>query len=232
MRRLLASALLVLGLVGGGLPGASADTSRDGPSPHRASDLLSVRWSQWVFGVPVDEEGNHPLTSATLDCSYGQTGRVWFLTGLTSDEGSVARMCTVKAGTALFFPIINTTYVGFAGDPPEQRTAAFCYSQVFGRGDVERFTVSASIDGHALSGLDRFYGVSPIFSVQLPAEDNILGATLEDLGGSFTLYPSCNAGFFVYVPPLRVGVHTLHWAGLDEETGFAIDNTYTVTVVR
>src|SRR2546426_5108244 len=73
------------------------------------------QWSaehwKWTFSLPVD---HHPLTD-TADCSAGQSGPVWFLGGtfVSTTEGGVTigratRDCSVPAGKALFFPIINT----------------------------------------------------------------------------------------------------------------------------
>ena len=64
----------------------------------------SEAWFQWSFSLPVTA---HPLFG-TADCSAGQSGNVWFLGGTFGASGiGVVRNCTIPAGKALFFPIIN-----------------------------------------------------------------------------------------------------------------------------
>jgi hypothetical protein len=80
-------------------------------NPHGgAYAVLGTNWWQWVFSLPVhDGSGNvmHPLlTSGTVDCSIGQSGRLWFLAG--NFGGSTSRSCTVTRNTLRFFPILNS----------------------------------------------------------------------------------------------------------------------------
>src|SRR5436309_2476440 len=79
-------------------------------------DVLSVEWWLWFFMEPTPD---NPVAGAP--CSNGQSGNVWFLLG-----GPPAVDCTIPAGTALFFPIVNTECSSlepfpFHGDTPQQR---------------------------------------------------------------------------------------------------------------
>src|SRR5207253_9640148 len=86
------------------------------PANSRALGLSygawSARWWQWAYSLPVD---HHPLFD-TAHCSAGQSGKVWFLgasfaptaTGSAQVVAIATRHCTIPAGTALFFPILNS----------------------------------------------------------------------------------------------------------------------------
>lgn len=65
----------------------------------------SAVWWQYVESQPVSS--NPLLDSTGAGCRKAQSGHVFFLVGANS-SGSVTRdQCTVPAGKALFFPLIN-----------------------------------------------------------------------------------------------------------------------------
>src|SRR5262245_64466360 len=73
---------------------------------------LSAQWWQWILGIPVGanpglDDGSDQTGRA---CAVNQSGPVWFLAG-TFTGGPVTRVCNVPAGRALFFPLVNTTYI-------------------------------------------------------------------------------------------------------------------------
>src|SRR5438093_206116 len=66
----------------------------------------SAEWWKWAYSLPVDQ---NPFFDET-GCEHGangQSGPVWFLTGVVNVSGTAERGCTVPAGKALFFPILN-----------------------------------------------------------------------------------------------------------------------------
>jgi len=67
----------------------------------------SARWLQWVFSIPA---ATNPAADTTgANCGEGQAGPVWFLAG-TFINTAVTRACTVPAGKALFFPLVNGAF--------------------------------------------------------------------------------------------------------------------------
>ena len=67
----------------------------------------SAEWWQWVLSIP---QANSPVADTTgADCAQQQSGPVFFLAG-TGGGDPVTRNCTVPAGKALYFPILNSLW--------------------------------------------------------------------------------------------------------------------------
>jgi len=186
--------------------------------PHGLSySEWAAKWWQWALETPASV---HPLLEIG-NCNVGQSGKVWFLGGTFANSPGIERDCTVPASTALFFPIINAVYLAFQEDPPETKTKEFLQEQV-ACGD---YILKAEIDGVAVKNPTRYLEQSTIFDVNLP-EDNIFGIESQLLG------PSADQGIYLFVQPLSVGTHTIHFKGsqtcpfgeFDEEA------TYKITV--
>src|SRR5438309_457024 len=84
------------------------------PPQSHAFGKTYAEWSaafwQWEYSLPVD---HHPLFD-TADCKVGQSGKAFFLGGTftvtqvgITVTGIVNRTCTIAAGKAIFFPIVN-----------------------------------------------------------------------------------------------------------------------------
>lgn len=239
---------LALGLVacgpnetGSGAPPAQAVVQAEalsaGGSPRvippsaRPFGLSYGEWSarhwQWTYSMPAD---HHPLTD-TADCSAGQAGRVWFLGGTfapTDKGGGVfvgnppPRNCTVPAGTALFFPVLDaecSTAEGNGTTDAELRACA--------KGLMDAATdLRATIDGITVPHLQRFRVQSPLFQFgPLPA-GNLLGLPAG------TTSPAVSDGTFLMLAPLSVGAHTIQFSGAVVLPGFrfTLDITYHLTV--
>lgn len=220
----------------------------------------SARWWQWAYQTPVhgpagqltpflvaDRTDGQPVA---VDCSYGQSGRVWFLAGTyqpsypngaTTPSYIANRSCTVPAGTTLFFPIINSQWdnINFVGSPPgtlsEQQLRAIA------KGDIDGVTtMSATLDGHPVAGLDSpqttaYRVASPLFHYTLP-DDNLLTAAYgAPVAGSVPPPGAVADGIYLLVAPPSAGQHILHWqasALLPESGAFYQDITYRITVAR
>lgn len=63
-------------------------------------------WWQWVSNFPAAEDPI--LQDGSVDCSAGQSGKVWYLAGTFG--GAAERTCSIKKGKAIFFPLINGIY--------------------------------------------------------------------------------------------------------------------------
>ena len=130
----------------------------------------------------------------------------------------------------MFFPVINN-YVnnspGLCG-----QTGSLNATQL--RALVAPFIdaatkLSVQVDGRAVENIVRTKSV--VFATTLPA-DNIFvapcGGPSMSPPGVYSL--SVDDGYYALLAPLSVGQHTVHIHG--ESTGFVLDVTYNLTIVR
>ena len=170
-----------------------------------------ARWWSTAFSIPV-VGGSHPLISG--GAFDGHKG-VLFLTGV---GGGATFDITIPAGTALFFPVVNTECSVLEPDPFHGDDEASLRACANGHIDntSARFAV---IDGVPVNNLDAYRVQSPLFE--------FFG--LDAPAG--TTSPSVDAGVYVLLAPLKVGTHTVHFGGTFDLLGFSIDTTYIITVV-
>jgi hypothetical protein len=202
---------------------------------------LSGRWWQWAFRTPLHGPRGQQSqflavgsTPTAVDCSYGQSGPVWFLAGTFLTPGTVVRSCTVPVGRALFFPIYNAWYDNLAlpGDPPTTFTVADLRS--FAADTIAQATgLGATVDGVPVSGLSpasRYRATSPVFSYTLPADSLISAGFGADFpAGTRTPPPGAVADGVYLMVALAPGRHTLRWTATSP--GPAVqDITYLITV--
>jgi hypothetical protein len=191
----------------------------------------NARWWQWSFSVPSSK--NPALTTnGAVDCSVGQSGKVWFLAGHFLTGGSFTRNCTIPHGKALLIPLINSWQDNVCNNPPltvkELRVGAA--SGVFPPTELH-----ASIDGHSLTDLESYRAISPVFSYTLPSsKDNLIytgfGVKLPGpCWPSLTVKPAVADGFYIMLHPLTAGKHTIKFGGTGPG-GFSLDMTYNITV--
>jgi hypothetical protein len=167
----------------------------------------SAAWWQWAYSLPAD---GHPLFD-TADCSEGQSGKVWFLGGTftTVEEapgvvvGEAERECTVPAGTALFFPIVNAEANTF-DDPDASEEDLRGVANFLGDHIQD---LSCTIDGTPVEQLHLFRAESPQFTIGPLPENNILGIE----AGSTA--KSVGDGVFLMLAPLPKGTHVIEFSG-------------------
>ena len=191
--------------------------------PHGLSyGEWSARFWQWAFSLPVD---GHPLFDSA-DCSAGQTGHVWFLGGTAVPFeitpgvllGRATRTCTVPPGTALFFPLVNNecstvpgdVLPGFGTTPAELQACAKFASSFIVPG-----TLSATLDGAAITGLRQYDVTSPLYAFgPMPANNELAFFGLPAPAG--TTGTSVSDGIHLFLDPLSKGSHVLKfYAELD-----------------
>jgi len=178
----------------------------------------AANWWKWALAQPANKS---PLLDTTgANCAQGQSGSVWYLAGALSDQ-PVTRACTLPFGKHIVFPIVNAAWLGFASDPPEQKTEAFIRAQVEYIKDSTDLEVE--IDGVPVQNLSRQFERSDIFSVTLPANN------VYELPAGFKLSPSVDAGYYIVLAPLLGGQHTIHFHG-ETPDGFVQDVTYNLNV--
>ena len=233
-KRLAVSAVLLLAACSPDRTGPTAPDVRSGPSALRSSvggiappqsrphgksyGEWAAEWWQWALGIPVS---SNPLLDLTGEnCAVNQPDHVWFLAGTFGGE-PVTRECTIPTGRALLFPLINNAYFAFPNDPPETRTEEFIRAQVACAEDATLSLVE--IDGVPVRDPGRYFEESVVFEVVL-GEDNLFGAP-----AGFTLSPSVDAGYYLFLTPLTPGEHTIHWQ-VTSGCGFSQDITYHLTV--
>jgi hypothetical protein len=185
---------------------------------------LATSWWQWALETPAS--GN-PLTDTTGQfAAVNQSGRVWFLAG--NPGGTTVRTITVPSGKALFFPIVNVfdaedgIVVGggrLFGIPRPVQVAQMFVSNVI----ATATGLSCEVDGNPLPITTANLEQSTPFSLHLPA-DNILGVPAG------VYYPAVDSGYYVLLPPLSAGQHTIHWAGSITFFPLSLDVTYNITV--
>jgi hypothetical protein len=185
-----------------------------------------VIWWQAAFALPV-VGGDHPLISGG---AFGGDQNVVFLSGV---PGPVTKNITIRLGTAIFFPILNTECSVLEPDPFHGVDAASliaCANLVMDN----TAGMSASIDGVPVPNLGAYRVPSLPFEYgPLPA-NNLLAVAYGDpvtfAAGATSL--AADAGVYLMLAPLTVGHHTIHLTGTEVSVGFTADTTYEITVAR
>lgn len=204
---------------------AFAQAEQDTQS-SRASGELAAAWWQWALSKPVEDSplfGEDP-TYTEEQCNgepvTATQGETWFLAGVAGTD-PVERTCSMPAGSQLFFPVVNTAWV-FTDPETDTDKQARESVQGFMRGLLSdpEFSMVVTVDGEEVHRIVR--ARSHFFEVQLP-EDNVFG---EPAG----TYRALADGFWVTLPPLPEGEHTIHWVASAPNFGFSQDVTYHLTV--
>lgn len=223
-------------MAGRGFYPPSAVFPRDAVVYGKTYGEWSSAWYQWVSTQPASK---NPLFD-TADCSAGQSGPVWFLGGRycstldpSCPDKPATRECTVPAGKALYFPVVNfqcadaEAKLGYCGDagPIVTEMRAFIAD-----GIDQTTNLRVEVDGRAVLGdLKRDFRVqSPFFTSFLP-EDNFLAAIGETGVGAGQVW-GVDDGIYVMLKPLTRGKHTIRFAGTFPQYNFSLDFTYDVTV--
>jgi hypothetical protein len=173
----------------------------------------SAAWWQWALAIPEDV---NPILDMTGEyCGEEQSGKVWFLTGTFG--GSAERTCTIPAGKAILFPVINAQCSQVQGDGTTERKLRECAVAMIDSVTI----VEATVDEIPLQDLVDYRVVSPLFSFELP-ENNILDLKIVS--------PSVSDGYWILLKPLQAGEHTIYFRGVVPEFEFETEVTYTLHV--
>lgn len=193
----------------------------------------NAEWYKWIYGIQYGDKCQLPVDDSTGEyCDIGQSSDVFFLAGsIEADKTVVVRdQCAVPADKPVFFPIMNTA-ADNGGVPPDQQPSD-AENEASAAGILETVQTEnlfASVDGEKIPNLERFKTDVVEFSYMLPEEPNFytcLGAT----GVTGTIDPSYAGGYYVMLPPLSKGRHTIRF-GLDQADDlYAIDITYDLLV--
>ncbi|MDP9287455.1 MAG: hypothetical protein M3P08_04575 [Thermoproteota archaeon] len=178
------------------------------------------KWWQWLVSIP---QSSNPANDATgKNCGLGQNGRVWFLAG--TNGGSAERTCVIPAGKAILFPVINSEcdFISM----PNIKTDTGLVACATATDTVSN--MQTTVDGLNLQQLEKYRVTSQPFTVTF-ASNNVFGYK----PGTTSM---ASDGFWVFLQPLVIGKHEVHFSGLsagNPTTGtqnFATDATYHIIV--
>ncbi|MDH5193551.1 MAG: hypothetical protein OEW32_07685 [Nitrospira sp.] len=165
---------------------------------------LTAIWWQWIIEQPAT--GNPIFDTTGSDAAKGQPltdVNVFLLAG--SFGGPVTRTFTVPANTALFFPLLNN--LGYAPEPacrPKIDQNQVPQLRMLGAQLIDGMSeLHVVLDGVSLIG-SVIRVKSPVFHVTSPDVDSILGP------GTYT---AVSDGYWLFLPALASGTHTLKFGG-------------------
>ena len=188
----------------------------------------SAEWWQWAYSIPA---ATNPILDTTgTNCTQKQSGPVFFLAG-TSGGPAVTRSCTVPAGKALFFPILNALFGAAVGDCDPTNPKVACNLadlRVLTAAAMDSVTLKATVDGQPLGNLDQQRVQSPVLTITYP-DKSITGVAK----GTYT--PNVSDGYWLLLPPLSPGKHTIYFKGVSTGgpfKGAVVEVTYNLLVQR
>jgi hypothetical protein len=216
-----------VGLVIAPVPTAFADRANlqifppNKPSFGMTYAEWAAKWWQWEFSLPTSV---NPWFDTGANAGIGQSGPVYFLTGILTGAPVVKRTIRIPEGKALFFPIFNSWADNVDVKPPKtfQELRAQAASLI---NTVSELHVS--IDGRNLDNLFSYRVKSPPFCDWFPSEDNVY---MTQFGSTFSGWtcPVASDGFWLMLAPLPRGYHTINFGGTSGN--FTLDITYDVNV--
>jgi hypothetical protein len=190
---------------------------------------LTGQWWGWALSIPTGQ--NPQLDPTGQDCMVGQRGELWFLAGVFGG-GTATRACSVPENKTLFFPVINSVNFNTpdCGQGGENFDVRKLISLITPSIDAAQ-NLSVTVDGKPLHKKQLQRVLSVPFPTAIPA-DNVFGSDACGTGvplpaGIYS--PSMDDGYYVLLPALKVGPHTLQFHA--ESGAFLQDVTYNLTVV-
>jgi hypothetical protein len=199
-----------------------------GSNPYGASyGEWGARWWQWALSGPL-------ATNPILDpdgsyCDLAQSGPVWHLAG--NFGGTTERACTVPAGKAVFFPIVNF-YANypcppeFGFEPAPGQTLEEFLREFAGSVIDGAINMAVEVDGTSLTDLTEYRGTSDLFLLDIHPEWAALDPCVTG-----EPQPAVTDGYWLMLAPLAPGGHTLHFHAELPSFGFVLDVTYDLTVI-
>lgn len=198
----------------------------------------SEAWWLWALSIP---KITNPIQDGA--CDQKQSGDVFFLAG--NAGGKSTRTCTIPAGKAIFFPIVNGVSRAcpeFVGGMYTCEVAAS--EQVLHDNvslDAYEITMTLEVDGDPITNLEDGRAASMIFNDPTanvaddafgsecagPIRDNTCGIAV---GSS---RKSASDGHWVMLKPLAAGKHDIRFTGkivASPDQVFELDVSYAITV--
>jgi hypothetical protein len=181
----------------------------------------TAKWWQWLAAVP--STVNPASDNTGVNCAQNQAGPVWFLSG--SVTGKAERTCTVPAGKAILFTLINAecSYVEYPKLKTESDLRNCAVSQQNGVTHIETI-----VDGMSLQSPQMPRIQSPMFNLTFPV-NNVFGNPVGQT-------QSVADGYYVFLKPLSTGKHDISFKAAEVQyTSTGVSNeaqniVYHVTV--
>lgn len=233
------SVVAVLGAASLSVPAAHAA----GPVALTNGDTYgewSASWWQWLTSIPAAQ--NPQVGEGAVDCTLNQGGPVWYLAGAPTGTTAV-RTCTVPTGKKLFFPVLNAI---FTNSPGESFTVAEKRELLDGvlNDLVPGFFTDFGLPGSRACGLFAELDGTPLVYFVPQARTQSPAFHFETGDGAGFLTPgvvdpeAVSDGFWIMMPSLTPGEHTLRFGGrfcqfesFDDHPVFGpVDVTYHLTV--
>lgn len=173
------------------------------------------KWWQWMLSSP---QNVNPLTDQTgKNCGQNQNGPVWFLAGTTG--GQATRSCNIPASKSILFPIINSecSY----SERPTLKTESDL-AQCAKLQNAATTNLQVTLDGVNIQQLDKYRITSPLFNLTIPA-NNVFGSPVGTT-------QAVADGWYVFLHPLTLGKHELHFSGLTPANPTTGTNNYSLDV--
>ncbi len=212
-----AASLVLAAPATAGDPGPAVFPPQASPFGHTYGEWSALWWQQ-ALAVHSAQHPN-PFDAGVVPCNLG-TRDVTFLVGTTG--GTVVRACTIRAGQAIFFPLINGECSEIEGNGTTKEELSSCAAA-----QADEFAMlHASVDGRPIIGLSRFRVQSPVFRFQ-SFPDNPFGVTATPPNQPSA---SVSDGYWVMLYPLRPGLHLIRFGGAAPRFGFSTTATYIVLV--
>jgi hypothetical protein len=183
----------------------------------------SAKWWQWALAIP---RSTNPMLGG--DCEQGQQGPVWFLAGVWNG-GTAERSCTIPTGKYILFSIANSIWIQLPTDPPEYTETNYREQASANLPPSIGGALEAALDGKPIIFNPKtpiIRSQSPVFTALFPPDpfppyDNVFEMDPNTLTGD----PIVSDGFWVMLPPLSPGKHTLFF-----KAGQSQNVTYNLTV--
>jgi hypothetical protein len=172
-------------------------------------------WCNWLLSI--SKKNNPAIDETGKYCSMNQNNEVvWFLAGTFGNIVPVKRRCTIPAGKAILFPILEKED-SFQEDRDLKTEEELIKRS---RDATNRLIhMEATIDGERLDRLENYRVQSEVFDLTFP-EDNVY-----DIAPGLTR--SVCDGYWLFIKPLQAGKHYIYFKG---ET--SLDEAFTLTQLR
>jgi hypothetical protein len=214
------------------------------PAAQRATHIANLQarvfgrtygeWAaQWVAWSEAGPFGANAITDMTGDfCAANQPpALVWFLAGTFG--GAVERSCNIPAGRALFYPIVESPWID-CPNTPDVTLSDEEVRDIIGSSISGPIEIASTLNGIPIANLQVMVVRTQTakFTSVLP-DNNVLdglGFCPTALGGGRTGRRIAD-GYWVMLPPLPPGQHTLTFRGaVGSPPGFETSVTYNLTV--
>jgi hypothetical protein len=225
MKPLAATLLSLLCALALSAPARAASDDNPNPNVYPLTEKVGEKtyaewaaaWWQWGLGIKKDK---NPITDKTGEfAGEGQSGPVWFLAG--NFGGETKRTCSIPAGKALFFPVVNQGPGGSPERADEKKLSAIAKELMDTAEDLQ-----VIVDDKPLKDVVKYRVASPLFT--LNGLEKAADAVVPNASGTCKMVSD---GYWIMLKPLDKGEHTLRIKGKVKKTGFSLDVTYKLTVV-